>query len=180
MRLVPLKLPDKLPVRALTLILNVEAAAAFDELTRQGTTEGLNEWPRIFKQARFVPAVAYLQANRVRTLLVREMEKMLEPVDAYVGGDDLTITNLTGHPCVVLPNGLRERDGVKRPGSLTFTGRLYGETELVGDRPRLPTGDRSSPPYAADGEAARAVAAQGAGLVHSDNPQRDVLRITGR
>jgi Asp-tRNA(Asn)/Glu-tRNA(Gln) amidotransferase A subunit family amidase len=131
MRLVPLKLPHKLPVRALTLILNVEAAAAFDELTRQGTTQGLNEWPRIFKQARFVPAVAYLQANRVRTLLVREMEKMLEPVDAYVGGDDLTITNLTGHPSVVLPNGIRERDGVKRPGSLTFTGRLYGETELL-------------------------------------------------
>jgi Asp-tRNA(Asn)/Glu-tRNA(Gln) amidotransferase A subunit family amidase len=131
MRLVPLKMPDKLPVRAMSLILSVEAAAAFDELTRQGITEGLNEWPRIFKQARFVPAVAYLQANRVRTLLVQEMEKMIEPVDAYVGGDDLTITNLTGHPSVVLPNGLRERDGVQRPGSLTFTGRLYGETELL-------------------------------------------------
>jgi Asp-tRNA(Asn)/Glu-tRNA(Gln) amidotransferase A subunit family amidase len=131
MRLVPLRLPDQLPVRAMSLILSVEAAAAFDDLTRQGVTEGLNEWPRIFKQARFVPAVAYVQANRARTLLVREMEKMLEPVDAYVGGDDLTITNLTGHPSVVLPGGLRQREGVVRPDSLTFTGRLFGETDLL-------------------------------------------------
>jgi len=130
-RLVPLKLPDKLPIRGLRIILNVEAAAAFDELTRQGVTEGLNQWPRIFKQARFVPAVAYLQANRIRSLLVREMEQAMAGVDAYVGGDDLTITNLTGHPSVVLPNGMRERDGIQTPRSLTFTGRLYGETELL-------------------------------------------------
>jgi Asp-tRNA(Asn)/Glu-tRNA(Gln) amidotransferase A subunit family amidase len=130
-RLMPIKLPDKLPVRALRIILSVEAAAAFDELTRQGVTDGLNEWPRIFKQARFVPAVAYVQANRIRSLLIREMEQALAAVDAYVGGDDLTITNLTGHPSVVLPNGMRERGGVETPGSLTFTGRLYGETELL-------------------------------------------------
>jgi Asp-tRNA(Asn)/Glu-tRNA(Gln) amidotransferase A subunit family amidase len=130
-KLVPIKLPDKYPVGALHLILTVEAAAAFDDLTRKGVTEGLNSWPSTFRQGQFVPAVEYLRANRVRTLLMREMEEVMGQVDAYVGGNDLLITNLTGHPTVVLPNGFDKRGGVEMPKAITFTGRLYGETELL-------------------------------------------------
>ena len=83
----------------------MEAGTAFDDLTRQGVTEGLNAWVGTFRAAEFVPAVEYLRANRVRTLLMQEMEHVMGQVDMYVGGNDLALTNLTGHPTVVIPNG---------------------------------------------------------------------------
>jgi Asp-tRNA(Asn)/Glu-tRNA(Gln) amidotransferase A subunit family amidase len=130
-KLVPIKLPDDLPVGALTLILDTEAATVFDELTRNKITEGLNRWPPVFRQGEFVPAVEYLRANRIRTLLIRQMEKLMSKVDAYVGGNDLVYTNMTGHPTAVLPRGFRIRDNVKTPTSVTFTGKLFGETDLL-------------------------------------------------
>jgi Asp-tRNA(Asn)/Glu-tRNA(Gln) amidotransferase A subunit family amidase len=130
-KLTPIKLPEKLPVQAIAMILGTEAAAAFDDLTRAGVTEGLNSWPGIFRQGEFVPAVEYLRANRVRTLLMQEMEVIMSGVDLYVGGNDLVLTNLTGHPTVVLPDAPRKAGNAEKPGSITFTGRLYGETELL-------------------------------------------------
>jgi Asp-tRNA(Asn)/Glu-tRNA(Gln) amidotransferase A subunit family amidase len=134
--LAPIELPA-LPVSALGLILSVEAAAAFDELTRSGADDKLvrqirRAWPNVFRVARTVPAVEYVQANRVRTLLQREMARRLADVDVYVcpsfGGENLLITNLTGHPSVVLPNGFR-KDGT--PTSITFMGHLYREAEVL-------------------------------------------------
>lgn len=132
-KLVPVTLPQGLPVQAMHLILSVEASAAFDDLTRAGEVSKIGgSWPRVFQAGRFVPAVEYLRAQRARTLLMREMAKVFEPVDLYVGVSDLFITNLTGHPCVVLPNRFeRVRKGVEVPTSLTFTGRLWGESELL-------------------------------------------------
>jgi Asp-tRNA(Asn)/Glu-tRNA(Gln) amidotransferase A subunit family amidase len=135
-QLAPIKLPDNLPVGALGFILSTEAATAFDDITRQGVSEGLGLWARTFREKRFISAVDYLRANRVRTLLMRAMDEVMRTVDLYVGStrQELLITNLTGHPTVVLPNGTRiSRDGkgVETPTSLTFTGRLYGETELL-------------------------------------------------
>jgi Asp-tRNA(Asn)/Glu-tRNA(Gln) amidotransferase A subunit family amidase len=132
-QLVPIKLPGTYPVQALQFILGTEAATAFDELTRQGVTEGLNSWPGTFRQGQFVPAVEYLRANRIRSLLMREMDEVMQKVDLYLGtgGNDLLITNLTGHPTAVLPNGFRTQNGVETPTAVTFTGRLYGETELL-------------------------------------------------
>jgi Asp-tRNA(Asn)/Glu-tRNA(Gln) amidotransferase A subunit family amidase len=132
MKLVPIKLPTDLPLGALQIILTVEAATVFDDLTRKGITEGLNTWPYTFRLGEFIPAVEYLRANRVRTLLMREMAEVMAKVDAYVGGNDLLIANLTGHPTVVLPNGFEKQGSVEMPRSITFTGRLYGETELLG------------------------------------------------
>jgi Asp-tRNA(Asn)/Glu-tRNA(Gln) amidotransferase A subunit family amidase len=130
-KLVPIKLPLKPYLRALVLILDAEAATAFDDVTRQGITEGLNAWPRTFRLGQFIPAVEYLRANRVRTLLMREMEEVMSQVDLYVGGNDLVLTNFTGHPTLVMPNGFTKRGDTEMPGSLTFTGRLYGEAELL-------------------------------------------------
>jgi Asp-tRNA(Asn)/Glu-tRNA(Gln) amidotransferase A subunit family amidase len=131
-KLVPLKLPGKFPVGALHLILGTEAAVAFDDLTRAGVTEGLNSWPHTFRQGQFVPAVEYLRANRIRSLVMQEMEETMTKVDLYVGGNDLLLTNLTGHPTVVMPNGFRKAGSAEVPTAITFTGRLYGETELLG------------------------------------------------
>ncbi|MEO8497599.1 MAG: amidase, partial [Planctomycetota bacterium] len=72
-QLVPIRLPETLPVWAMTIVLNTEAATVFDELTRNNITEGLNSWPNSFRQGAFVSAVEYLRANRLRTMLMREM-----------------------------------------------------------------------------------------------------------
>jgi Asp-tRNA(Asn)/Glu-tRNA(Gln) amidotransferase A subunit family amidase len=130
-KLVPIKLPQKQYLQAMTLILDTEAATAFDEITRQGITEGLNTWPRTFRLGQFIPAVEYLRANRIRTLLMQEMEEVMSQVDLYVGGNDLLLTNLTGHPTLILPNGHQKRGETDMPVMLTFTGRLYGEAELL-------------------------------------------------
>lgn len=130
-RLTPIKLPSPKYLDALKLILDTEAATVFDELTRKGVTEGLNAWPRIFRTGQFVPAVEYLRANRFRMMVLREMEAVMAKVDLYVGGNDLLLTNLTGHPTVVLPSGFHKSGETELPSALTFTGRLYGETELL-------------------------------------------------
>lgn len=132
-QLVPVKLPASVPLEPLLTILNVEAGAAFDDLTRQGVKEGIGTWMNTFQQAEFIPAIEYLRANRARTLLMQEMEKMMETVDCYVsGGNDLIITNLTGHPQVVMPFTFTTfSDGRMIPKAITFTGKLYGESELL-------------------------------------------------
>jgi Asp-tRNA(Asn)/Glu-tRNA(Gln) amidotransferase A subunit family amidase len=138
LNMVPIHLPKSYPVEALSFILTAEAATAFDELTRSGGEDLLvrqvaDAWPNVFRQGQFIPAVEYLRANRIRWQVMREMEESLRPVDLYVcpsfGGDNLLLTNLTGHPAVVLPNGFRSADGT--PTSITFNGRLYRETEML-------------------------------------------------
>src|SRR5262249_39786851 len=129
--LVPIKMPAQVPVNAMRSILIAEASATFDDLMRQGVREGIGTWPNDFLRGEFIPAVEYLRANRVRSLLMDAMREVMSRVDLYVGGNDLMITNLTGHPTVVMPNGLRKQreSDVETPISITFTGQLYGETD---------------------------------------------------
>ncbi len=130
-QLVPIRLPDTLPAWAMTIVLNTEAATVFDELNRNNITEGLNTWPNSFRQGAFVSAVEYLRANRLRTMLMKQMQTLMSGIDCYVGGDDLAITNLTGHPTAVLPNGFDQKGDVRTPNAITFTGQLFGETKLL-------------------------------------------------
>lgn len=136
LKLIPLELPDY-PIDTMGIILNVEAAAAFDEITRNGGDDLMvrqikNAWPNRFREARTVPAVEYIQANRLRTLVMNAMQEKLAGIDAYVCpswvGKNLHLTNLTGHPAVVLPNGLR-KEGT--PSSISFVGRLFGEEKVL-------------------------------------------------
>ena len=129
-KLVPIALPQSLAQTIITLILDVEAAAAFDDITREGVRADIGLWPNTFRRARFVAAVDFLRAQRARTLVMREMAKVFESVDVYAGpaGWDLAVTNLTGHPTVCLPNGFRKSG---TPTGLTFTGKLFGETDLL-------------------------------------------------
>jgi Asp-tRNA(Asn)/Glu-tRNA(Gln) amidotransferase A subunit family amidase len=131
-----MKLPE-MPVKPLALILTAEAASAFDALTRGGrdaelVRQGPDDWPTTFRLGQTIPATAYIQANRARTLLMREMARVTAELDAYVvpsfGGDHLLLTNLTGEPAVVVPNGFRA-DGT--PTSITFMGRLFGEGDAL-------------------------------------------------
>ncbi len=136
LNLVPIELPD-IPIKPMSIILNVEAAAAFDDLTRDNRDDLLvrqiqNAWPNRFREARTVPAVEYLQANRLRTLAIKAMQETLSGIDVYVSpsweGQNSLLTNLTGHPAVVVPNGLRKE---KTPSSITFIGQLYGEDKVL-------------------------------------------------
>ncbi len=133
-KLIPFKLPSESYTRSIVnVILNCESAAAFDDIIRAGVGEdgiGLS-WANSFRAYRFVSAVDYIQANRLRTKLMQAMAEAMKTVDVYVGGNDLTITNLTGHPSICLPNGFTTFGGVKVPKSLTFSGQLYGETDLL-------------------------------------------------
>ncbi len=137
--MVPIDLPTGVPANRISFLLGVEAAAAFDDLTRSDRDDLLvrqtkNSWPNSFRSARLVPAVEYIQANRARTRLINEMAQVLKTanVDVYVSpsyaGGNLTLTNLTGHPCVVLPNGFTKE---KLPTSITFMGQLYEEGKLL-------------------------------------------------
>jgi Asp-tRNA(Asn)/Glu-tRNA(Gln) amidotransferase A subunit family amidase len=130
-KLKPIKLPARYPASALTLILNTEASAAFDDLTRAGVHDGIGRWSTTFRTGQFVSAIEYLRACRIRTLVMREMAETMAGLDAYVGGDDLTLTNLTGHPTVVVPDGTREKAPNEQPGTITFTGKLFGESDLL-------------------------------------------------
>lgn len=134
--LVPFELPD-FPARAISLVLRVEAAAAFDELTRSGRDDLLvrqdqGAWPNVFRQARFIPAVEYIQANRLRTLLMHQMAQKMKDIDVYIaptyGSPTLLITNLTGHPTVVVPNGFDEKGS---PTSVSFIGNLFEEAKML-------------------------------------------------
>jgi Asp-tRNA(Asn)/Glu-tRNA(Gln) amidotransferase A subunit family amidase len=152
----PVTLPD-LPWQAMTSLLSVEAAAAFDELTRSGrdkllTEQSPTDWPNTFRTARLTPAVEYVQANRARTLAIEAMAQVFAPFDVIVAptsSTQLVVTNLTGHPAVIVPNGIRGDDapayefptgpgpyggnwgGPGTPVSITFLGPLYGEAKLL-------------------------------------------------
>ncbi|MDC0711728.1 amidase [Stigmatella sp. ncwal1] len=154
-KLIPLALPTDFPLGALTPVLTAEAAAAFDALTVSGrdallTEHGPQEWPNLFRVARFSPAVDYLQAQRARTLVMEAMARLFAEVDVIVtpsSGPQLTATNLTGHPAVIVPNGVRGEDaplpehpddghpenvgGPGTPVSLTFLGNLYADARLA-------------------------------------------------
>ena len=134
--LIPIELPE-FPTNSLSFLLNVEAAAAFDELTRNNSDDLLVRqkkwaWPNIFRQARHVPAVEYIQANRARVLLNQKTADLFLNIDVYVAPsfwkDNLLRTNLTGHPCVVLPNGFNE-EGL--PTSTSFIGNLYKDGQVI-------------------------------------------------
>lgn len=151
--LIPVEFP-KYPYQAMRSILLAEAAAAFDDLTRSGkdkllTQQTRDDWPNTFRTARFIPAVEYIQANRARKTAMELAAKVFEQVDVIVAptfSTQLLITNLTGHPALILPNGLRGDDAPKArvrengevdaggpgtPLSLTFLGQLYGEAKML-------------------------------------------------
>ena len=154
--LIPVELPQGLHFGDQVPLLGAEAAAAFEELTLSGRDQLLTgqkpyDWPNAFRRARFYSAVDYIQAQRARSLVIDAMAKLFAQVDVIVtpsGGAQLVATNLSGHPAVIVPNGLRgddapkatvseEDDELDNPGgpgtpvSLTFLGALYSDARLL-------------------------------------------------
>jgi Asp-tRNA(Asn)/Glu-tRNA(Gln) amidotransferase A subunit family amidase len=152
--LIPIEIPN-LPFSSMVPLLEAEGAAAFDELTRSGRDKLLTgqesfDWPNNFRVARFYSAVDYIQAMRARTLAIAAMDALFKTVDIIVTpsqGAQLTATNLTGQPAVIVPNGFRGPDappspnpkdgavdnagGPGTPVSITFLGGLYADARVA-------------------------------------------------
>jgi Asp-tRNA(Asn)/Glu-tRNA(Gln) amidotransferase A subunit family amidase len=136
-KMTPVEFPEDGP--ALRFLLTAEAAAAFDDITRDGQVRNLKgqspgDWPNTFRTSRLIPAVEYIRAQRARTLLVQRFEHFMSEWDAIVMPPNslLTTTNLTGNPQVVMKCGFTEgtrQDGTKVqvPRSISFLGKIYDE-----------------------------------------------------
>jgi Asp-tRNA(Asn)/Glu-tRNA(Gln) amidotransferase A subunit family amidase len=116
----------------------VERGAGFDEFLRHGLDEGLvrTRHRTELRVAHLVPAVDYLQANRLRYQLMRETARALSGLDVVVTTrptlDSKTsvnpLTSLTGHPAVAVPNGFTAKG---TPTGMVLVGRLYREGEML-------------------------------------------------
>lgn len=125
------------PTDLMNIVISAEAAAAFDELTRSNRDDLIerqdkNFWPNIFRTARTIPAVEYINANRWRSKLCRDMDGFMRNFDVLIvpsfAGNQLAITNLTGHPVVCMPIGFG-RNG--NPLSISLLGNWYEEATLL-------------------------------------------------
>ncbi len=136
--LIPITFPDNLHGdEILSLIIGVESAAAFDPLTRSSRDDEMvqqnkDRWPNTFRTSRFVPAVEYINACRMRYRIMKKMDPVIDGYDIIMAppetGDQLAITNLTGNPSVTLPNGFLP-NGL--PAAITFIGKHFGEANLL-------------------------------------------------
>ena len=138
---IEVRLPERAAVPAVP-ILYAESNASLREPTRTAL-EQLVQKDRAAAQNSFrlLPASDYLDANRARGVLMRDMARVMSDVDVYVTPFDYSdytpnpvatlntsITNLTGQPCVVVPHGFNEKG---QPTSLTFVGRVFGEAAML-------------------------------------------------
>ena len=146
----PIDFPDY-PIADLLALMYTEFSVAFDELTRSNrddllARQGANSQANLYRKNRYVPAVEYIQASRVRTLLMEAMAKTMADLDVYLApitanrrpgevrpapslvGLNTTLTNLTGHPGIVVRNGFNAEG---RPTSMTFVGKIYGEADML-------------------------------------------------
>ncbi len=134
-KLEPMAMPD-FPTGAIGFVLSAEAAAAFDDLTRNKeqlaslTGQSPGDWPNTFRSSRFIPAVEYIRAMRARRLLMQEMDKLMSQYDVFLspapGSSSLQVTNLTGHPAIALKSGFIDN----MPQAIMVTGRLYDEATV--------------------------------------------------
>ena len=125
------------PVNLVSIILNAESAAAFDELTRTNRDDLVERqdkdfWPNSFRAARTIPAVEYINANRYRYNLCKSMNDFMKNYDVLIvpsfAGRQLSITNLTGNPVVCMPVGFNQNGS---PVSITLVGNLYDEATIL-------------------------------------------------
>ena len=156
--LVEVSIPDW-PYDSLNLILFAEAAAAFEELTLSGGLRELkaqvpDAWPNLFRQARFLSAVDFVQADRMRRKVAQEMARLFSEVDMLMvpslRDEMLVIPNFTGHPSLTLRAGFVEVRQARSdwapdpqhplptfstprrvPHGVTLIGRLFDEGTLA-------------------------------------------------
>jgi Asp-tRNA(Asn)/Glu-tRNA(Gln) amidotransferase A subunit family amidase len=135
----PVEFPDSTVYNAnlISVILNAESAAAFDELTRTNRDDLIERqdkgfWPNSFRSGRVIPAVEYINANRYRSTLCEKVQDFMKNYDVVIvptfAGSQLSITNLTGNPVICFPMGYTKTNV---PTSITLIGNLYDEASIL-------------------------------------------------
>ena len=140
--LIPVNFPDSgvYNFNIIDIIIGVECAAQFDEMTRLNIDDELTrqtkyDWPNQFRTARFVPAVEYINAQRHRSVLMQKVNEVISQYDVIicpsrgVEGNQAAITNLTGHPVVCVPTGFDGKYNL--PTGISFVGNLYDEGTIL-------------------------------------------------
>lgn len=138
-QLVPIEFPDSslYTFDMMGIVIGSESAAAFDAFTRSGmddlmTRQNKNDWPNSFRAWRFIPAVEYINANRHRYVMMRAIYQFFQQVDVLItptfSGNQMAITNLTGHPAICFPTGFGRSN---LPTSITLLGKLHDEATLL-------------------------------------------------
>ncbi|KAF0242404.1 MAG: hypothetical protein FD183_386 [Chitinophagaceae bacterium] len=139
--LIPIEFPDSAVYKAniMDIIIGAESAAAFDEFTRNNIDDEMTrqtpfDWPNNFRVSRLIPAVEYVNANRLRYALQQKVHEALQSIDVLIcptrgSGNQSAITNLTGQPVVCVPTGFDKRTNA--PTSISFLGNLYGEASIL-------------------------------------------------
>ncbi len=138
-QLIPVDFPDSTVYNfdIMSIIISAECAAQFDDFTRSEmddmmTRQGKNDWPNQFRSARFIPAVEYINAYRHRYLLMQKVNAIISKYDVFIcptyGGNQVAITNLTGHPAICFPTGYNKNN---LPTNITLIGKLYSEATLL-------------------------------------------------
>jgi Asp-tRNA(Asn)/Glu-tRNA(Gln) amidotransferase A subunit family amidase len=118
-----------------------ESAAAFEDLTRRGEPKGVKGWPQYLLLGHFLTAVDYLRLNRLRAIVMRRFDKLMQAVDVllcdeWIPGSDPGerwdwYGNMTGHPMITLPRKFEATDGCLLPKPLSLIGRVYDESTLL-------------------------------------------------
>lgn len=135
-KLVPMdrpKLPEDIGISEgwLEATLTIESSAIYEELTLRQEPKGVKMWPTTWAWGHFLTGIDYLKISRVRTLLMCQVDELMQKVDVCLGDDGRTITNLTGHPKIVLPKTFEQKDGFSVPRPQAFFGRLYDESTML-------------------------------------------------
>jgi Asp-tRNA(Asn)/Glu-tRNA(Gln) amidotransferase A subunit family amidase len=140
-QLIPVHFPDSgvYNFNIMDVVIGVECAAQFDEMTRMNIDDELtrqtkNDWPNSFRTARFVPAVEYINAQRHRYTLMQKVNEVMQQYDVIIcpsrgDGNQSAITNLTGNPVVCVPTGFDKR--LNLPTGISFVGNLYDEATIL-------------------------------------------------
>ena len=140
-QLMPVNFPDSgvYNFNIMDVVIGVECAAQFDEMTRMNIDDALtrqtkNDWPNSFRTARFVPAVEYINAQRHRYTLMQKVNEVMQQYDVIIcpsrgDGNQSAITNLTGNPVVCVPTGFDKR--LNLPTGISFVGNLYDEATIL-------------------------------------------------
>ncbi len=129
---VPFEMPE-MQADLFGILFNVESAAALDELTRSGNLDIMSDppessgYPSSLRFGRLIPAVEYLQANRIRSRVIEEFNTALKDFDLIIGSS-VYLTNITGHPEISVPHGFYD-EGM--PGTLRLTGTLFGDDVML-------------------------------------------------
>jgi Asp-tRNA(Asn)/Glu-tRNA(Gln) amidotransferase A subunit family amidase len=119
-----------------------ESAAAFEDLTRREEPKGVKGWPQYFLLGHFLTAVDYLRLNRLRAIVMRRFDKMMQAVDAFLCDDWIPGSdhpddrwdwygNMTGHPMIAFPRKFELQDGFLLPKPQMMIGRVYDESTLL-------------------------------------------------